>query len=71
MGEQAAMQRLEEWLKDAAWGCYFPPGGSETPAKRVEIEGSKRVLGRPSCEASTRGTPWAAASAPTRPGPRC
>lgn len=25
MGEQAAMDRLEEWLKDAAWGCYFPP----------------------------------------------
>jgi len=20
------MERLEEWLKDAAWGCYFPPG---------------------------------------------
>ena len=27
MGEHAAMRRLEEWLKDAAWGCYFPPGG--------------------------------------------
>jgi len=26
MGEVAAMRRLEEWLKDAAWGCYFPPG---------------------------------------------
>ncbi|CAE7246963.1 phrA [Symbiodinium natans] len=26
MGEAAAMRRLEEWLKDAAWGCYFPPG---------------------------------------------
>lgn len=26
MGEHAAMRRLEEWLKDAAWGCYFPPG---------------------------------------------
>eukprot|EP00931_Biecheleriopsis_adriatica_P086180 TRINITY_DN60892_c0_g1_i1.p1 TRINITY_DN60892_c0_g1~~TRINITY_DN60892_c0_g1_i1.p1 ORF type:complete len:876 (-),score=160.33 TRINITY_DN60892_c0_g1_i1:68-2632(-) len=26
MGEAAAMKRLEEWLKDAAWGCYFPPG---------------------------------------------
>jgi len=26
MGELAAMRRLEEWLKDAAWGCYFPPG---------------------------------------------
>lgn len=26
MGEDAAMRRLEEWLKDAAWGCYFPPG---------------------------------------------
>jgi deoxyribodipyrimidine photolyase len=26
MGETAAQQRLEDWLKDAAWGCYFPPG---------------------------------------------
>eukprot|EP00930_Biecheleria_cincta_P041454 TRINITY_DN28412_c0_g1_i1.p1 TRINITY_DN28412_c0_g1~~TRINITY_DN28412_c0_g1_i1.p1 ORF type:complete len:835 (-),score=131.10 TRINITY_DN28412_c0_g1_i1:397-2901(-) len=26
MGEAAAMRRLEEFLKDAAWGCYFPPG---------------------------------------------
>jgi len=26
MGEYAAMERLEEWIKDAAWGCYFPPG---------------------------------------------
>jgi deoxyribodipyrimidine photolyase len=26
MGEKAAMERLEEFLKDAAWGCYFPPG---------------------------------------------
>lgn len=26
MGEHAAMRRLEDWLKDAAWGCYFPPG---------------------------------------------
>lgn len=26
MGEHAAVRRLEEWLKDAAWGCYFPPG---------------------------------------------
>lgn len=26
VGEQAAMARLEDWLKDAAWGCYFPPG---------------------------------------------
>lgn len=26
MGEEAAMKRLEEWLKEAAWGCYFPPG---------------------------------------------
>jgi len=26
MGEVAAMRRLDEFLKDAAWGCYFPPG---------------------------------------------
>lgn len=26
IGEQAAMRQLEEWLLDAAWGCYFPPG---------------------------------------------
>jgi deoxyribodipyrimidine photo-lyase len=26
VGEHAAMQRLDEWIKDAAWGCYFPPG---------------------------------------------
>lgn len=26
VGEHAAMERLEEWLQDAAWGCYFPPG---------------------------------------------
>eukprot|EP00927_Polykrikos_kofoidii_P080616 TRINITY_DN77514_c0_g1_i1.p1 TRINITY_DN77514_c0_g1~~TRINITY_DN77514_c0_g1_i1.p1 ORF type:complete len:819 (+),score=115.10 TRINITY_DN77514_c0_g1_i1:239-2458(+) len=26
VGEHAAMERLEEWLEDAAWGCYFPPG---------------------------------------------
>lgn len=25
IGEHAAMERLEEWLKEAAWGCYFPP----------------------------------------------
>ncbi|CAE8637256.1 unnamed protein product, partial [Polarella glacialis] len=25
MGEGEAMKRLEEWLKEAAWGCYFPP----------------------------------------------
>lgn len=26
VGERAAMERLEEFLIDAAWGCYFPPG---------------------------------------------
>lgn len=25
MGEEAAMERLEEFVKEAAWGCYFPP----------------------------------------------
>jgi len=25
MGETAAMSRLEEFLKEMAWGCYFPP----------------------------------------------
>jgi len=25
MGEKAAMRRLDEWIKEAAWGCYFPP----------------------------------------------
>lgn len=26
MGEAAAMRRLEDFLPEAAWGCYFPPG---------------------------------------------
>lgn len=26
MGEHAAMRRLEEFLREASWGCYFPPG---------------------------------------------
>jgi len=26
VGEHAAMERLEEWIQEAAWGCYFPPG---------------------------------------------
>eukprot|EP00440_Ansanella_granifera_P048766 gb/GFBE01052837.1/.p1 GENE.gb/GFBE01052837.1/~~gb/GFBE01052837.1/.p1 ORF type:complete len:799 (+),score=165.92 gb/GFBE01052837.1/:1-2397(+) len=26
MGEEAAMARLDEWIADAAWGCYYPPG---------------------------------------------
>ena len=54
MGEMAAMRRLEEWLKEAAWGCYFPPGAASKGPWRVEIE------------ASTLGMTWAAASAPTR-----
>jgi len=26
MGEETAMARLEEWIGEASWGCYFPPG---------------------------------------------
>eukprot|EP00929_Paragymnodinium_shiwhaense_P051511 TRINITY_DN25910_c0_g4_i2.p1 TRINITY_DN25910_c0_g4~~TRINITY_DN25910_c0_g4_i2.p1 ORF type:complete len:781 (+),score=122.52 TRINITY_DN25910_c0_g4_i2:72-2414(+) len=25
VGEHAAMERLDEWIQEAAWGCYYPP----------------------------------------------
>merc|ERR1719401_2908574 len=26
IGEEAAIARLEDWINDASWGCYYPPG---------------------------------------------
>lgn len=41
-GEHAAMERLEEWLKDAAWGCYFPPGLNPKDAVGGRFRADKR-----------------------------
>lgn len=42
MGEEAAMERLEEFLQDAAWGCYFPPGLHPTDEVGGRFRADKR-----------------------------